>query len=85
MLKIKDNIDLKELEKFGFENRTYEYIKIYNLREYTIWVSVVNDDYCYNARYIYIKNNSYDTDYDALAPDILFDLIKANLVEKIEE
>ena len=85
MLKIKDNVDLKELEKYGFEERTYEYTKIYDLREYTIWVSVVKDDPSYNDRYIYIKNDYYDADYDALAPDVMYDLIKDGLVEKVEE
>ena len=82
MLKIKDNVDLKELEKFGFEDRTYSYTKMYVFDNYSVWIDVVPDD-CYNARYIYIKNDYYDTDYSVLAPNVLYDLIKANLVEKV--
>lgn len=37
MLKIKDNIDLKELEKFGFELKTDDFKKLVT-EGLTIWV-----------------------------------------------
>lgn len=71
MLKIKDNVDLKELEKFGFQQGQegcYNYI--------------VKKDYmvvCVNAdenREIYCHDCGLD---------LLYDLIKADLVEKVAE
>ena len=70
MLKIKDNVDLKELEKFGLkedkENNRYDiqeeiYREIYYLRVY-------KDD-----RDIRFFGQE----------DVLFDLIQAGLVEKV--
>ena len=71
MLKIKDNFDLKELEKFGFKynaetkhkNETYEV----ELKEGAIVVFIWN-------REIFAQDL-----------DGLWDLIQAGLVEKIEE
>ena len=71
MLKIKDNVDLKELEKFGFYlGRTY-----------------ITDKECYFGPKIMIlvedriigkREKTFDiTDYDTL-----YDLIQAGLVEK---
>jgi len=77
MLKIKDNVDLKELEKFGFKEDIIVdekcYIKEFNLginyRE-TIIIWEKDKNIQVNA------NNILDT---------LYDLIQANLVEKVEE
>lgn len=76
MLKIKDNVDLKELEKFGFK-----YDK--NMHEYEI-------GYIFNG-YISIEKNDrlikpiYDENMWIDIEDLLYDLIKANLVEKVGE
>ena len=102
MLKIKENVDLKELEKFGFVyrkhlNRVYRnnnWIKLHNekdyedyvdnyiqigndriLKPYTRILNGHNKEYCDN-RQTNIKNEFLDT---------LYDLIKADLVEKVEE
>ena len=78
MLKIKDNVDLKELEKFGFNNKynnvsNYEKVVDYGI---TIWVE--------NNHYIGIENSmSYFFDNDIVKPYIQ-DLIQAGLVEKVE-
>ena len=81
MLRIKDNVDLKELEKFGFEvfgNHTAKKI-FYGYDEDTfiliesrvIWL--IQDNACdSNERYFGNPQN-----------DTLFDLIQAGLVEKI--
>ena len=89
MLKIKDNVDLKELEKFGFEvfNQTtarkiyYDNISpcclendTYFMIEYRgIWF-VENGAKESNERYF--GNPQFDD---------LYDLIKADLVEKVED
>lgn len=66
MLKIKDNVDLKQLEKFGFEK--YNYDNFYHNGK----VRVANN----GSIRIVAKGSSYDI-------DVIFDLIQANLVEKV--
>ena len=72
MLKIKDNIDLKELEKFGFvlEGKEYSYYADKNLC--VLFITNARDIFSYLHDFL-------NTDYD-----ILFDLIQAGLVEKVE-
>lgn len=74
MLKIKDNIPLTELEKFGFEFNGKEW-------QYTNFTSeglFVQDNRC-----IYILvDNIFDIAEDTFG--ILYDLIKADMVEKVE-
>lgn len=83
MLKIKDNVNLKELEKFGFI--------------YTIWGTY--DKYIYEGRRgqnfkLVIYDDRFIQGYSEGADgsgeenyidDTLYDLIKADLVEKVEE
>lgn len=93
MLKIKDEVDLKELEKFGFKPK-------YNEDNGSI---VAWERYRYKKRYediritkhekvrtfrifrtptkkIEWRINPYDTYFDI---DLIYDLIKAGLVEKV--
>lgn len=107
MLKIREDVNLEELEKFGFETGYYDY--------YTTKKTVVIPCYCYECecsdedtghnkiyenqknfmvdkktriinRMTYGGKNSYyfnilqNQDYD-----LLYDLIKADLVVKVEE
>ena len=72
MLKIKDDVDLKELEKYGFK---YDETDNSYSREHII---INIDDNIYNiknTRKIYIVGS------DSLY--IIYDLIKADLVEKV--
>lgn len=71
MLKIKDDVDLKELEKFGFKNEDTIYCLNNVFNNYMIMVGKDNK----------IISSRLDTSAD----DIFFDLIKAGLVEKVEE
>jgi len=84
MLKIKDNIDLKKLEKFGF-------VKVKMHKGYK------NKRYFTNTKggtYIIVDDENKGTDfYKRLSSgdweysnnlDILYDLIKADMVEKVE-
>ena len=96
MLRIRDNVDLEELEKFGFYYRKHydNWIKLHNEKDY--------EDYVDN--YIQIDNDrvlkpyarildGHDTDYiDARQVtikdkflDTLYDLIQAGLVVKYNE
>ena len=80
MLKIKDYVDLKELEKFGFKAITivdktkYQFTEIIeNIEIYNVKID------CDNS----IRYNQEST-YNFI-PNILYDLIKADLVEKVKE
>lgn len=87
MLKIKDNVDLKELEKYGFK---------YYENCYEKWLLRLQDtpSACVDIR---ITNNRVvypyaDLDYYNLSNkaqfkmhDIMFDMITAGIVEKVEE
>ena len=85
MLKIKDNVDLKELEKFGFKlNEWNEYRKIIceGRRGQCFELIVFNG----NNRTLYGFANGADGDGEEdYIDDTLYDLIKANLVEKVDE
>lgn len=89
MLKIKDSVDLKELEKFGFKyengNNPYYYKEIaldeINTFEFHVW----------DAKRIielYIEDQEDETlNIDKWVDDefdFIFDLIQAGLVEKVE-
>lgn len=75
MLKIKDNVDLKELEKYGFE-----YEKGIIIKE--------QGAYCKYATSIDIVDRTirpYYAGFSYYDYEIIYDLIKADLVEKIED
>ena len=81
MLKIKDNVKLKELEKFGFKHKyekVYEYVReIEGKTAYRVYTT---------------KNHSY-LQIEIFKPviiakrlqDLLYDLIKADMVEKVSD
>lgn len=86
MLKIKDNVDLKELEKYDF----CEYEEDTKIDG----ISILYDKYCYKDFYIYITKDRkiYGEQCDYIRGnvlgnenfDALYDLIKDGLVEKID-
>lgn len=88
MLKIKDNVDLKELEKFQFQkenNNTYVLLSNKNIlpsekfhikRKIAMKVSI-------KSRKLFITRN-ITCEYDNKI-ETLFDLILANLVEKVSD
>ena len=72
MLKIKDNVDLKELEKFGFELKEDSYE--YNTCEedgFSGFTVDIDDRFINNYSSVSRKNL-----------DIIYDLIQTGLVEK---
>lgn len=79
MLKIKDDKDLKELEKFGFIKDNLYYSKEFDYKYYKVKIDIELD-----RKYIIIQNDYYDSDYACYIPDVIFDLIKADLVEKVD-
>ena len=83
MLKIKDNVDLKELEKFGFEHYPLIYVK--EPKRYDDYLDMNTAKKVYvdeKTREISVGTNLFNTDIEL---DTLYDLIKADLVEKIED
>lgn len=85
MLKVKDNVDLKELEKFGFEPRYNEYGDVYKyalMMKSGGFCSSLIDVFSFNA-------DTYEIDcYNGVffkVVDVLYDLIKADLVEKVSD
>ena len=94
MLKIKDNVDLRELEKYGFEYMSKLLMRRYKKDNITIYENSIHDEEickrqrikCIKPRHIYITNN-LDLNTQELYSDIsnvLYDLIQAGLVEKVE-
>lgn len=82
MLKIKDDVDLKELEKFGFKENQGKYVKW----EKCEWISEAI--YVYKETkeiLIYLDDEYYKCCCGENVLNILFDLIQAGLVEKVEE
>ncbi len=88
MLKIKDNVDLKELEKFGFEITEY-YGRMCYTFDYGFYIFL--EDYYIHSKgeqpYLFQAKGELlmdGVDYDLNSiPDIVFDLIQAGLVEKV--
>ena len=78
MLKIKDNVDSKELEKFGFkynkENNTYEYVFYNDYSTQVLWIK-------YNKK---IMIEEFEGEVGCLY-EILEQLIQTGLAEKVVE
>ena len=75
MLKIKDNVDLKELEKFGFEYN--EDVGRWKFCERLNSTTVININ-VWNRRVLYTQEFSDQT----ICLTKLYDLIQAGLIEK---
>ena len=78
MLKIKDDVDLKELEKFGFMKAS-------------IYANGMHEAYILNITFgrivIFIEDKSIFVECVRFSDEIcvIYDLIKADLVEKVRE
>jgi hypothetical protein len=84
MLKIKDNVDLKELEKFGFKAYSFDRNNFYG----AVYERFLDDKLVYkvvittNHKYIQIRDGDFANIAGSLQ-DLLYDLIQAGLVEKV--
>lgn len=83
MLKIKDNVDLKELEKFGF----YDSLGIYqkNLETHFKGGFSFNDFMITVIKESRIIRYHANKEIETYNLDTLYDLIKVDLVEKVED
>ena len=75
MLKIKDNVPLTELEKFGFEKFGDMYRKTIGRADIIIWCELRTIETDIEINYYHIDEYN----------DVLYDLIKADMVEKVEK
>ncbi len=88
MLKIKDNVDLKELEKYGFSEVVKGCYELRSNNDYTeweissdiSWLSVTDID----KELLFVLLDKPARDRWKL-DSVLYDLIKDGLVEKVEE
>ena len=84
MLKIKDSVDLKELEKFGFCNigeiAPIETLYVNGNHTFNMCI-LIGEDKIVNIRAICQFEDNYFDDIEI--SELLFDLIKADLVEKV--
>lgn len=95
MLKIKDDVDLKELKKFGFEEISFDYSNNQDL-EVSIYIKNIKQiNKKKNVRFlkVFIENRiiklkeihfGYFINRKKLDKKYIQDLIQAGLVEKIE-
>ena len=82
MLKIKDNVDLKELEKFGFRKFDNEYSTDFMIGKYVdCWFKVSCFDRILEMKVCSSEDCSVPVEFGC---ELLFDLIKADLVEKVD-
>lgn len=86
MLKIKDNVDLKELEKFGIK-KGFTISSFYLKGDKKEVMSIGLDRVITVARNLWWDTNFYygyvEIGTNRGGEDILFDLIQAGLVEKV--
>ncbi len=77
MLKIKDNVNSKELEKFGFKLINYVNIEILKYENDYCNVIIGNNDRIIHLNHFTVNNTA--------GLNIIYNLIKANLVEKVSD
>ena len=84
MLKIKDNVDLKELKKYGFEEKKYCYKT--DATKDSIEFKGCDIIIVKKTRKIYMDvYEAYEDELGLYCFDYLYDLIKADLVEKVDD
>ena len=88
MLKIRENVDLKELEKYGFVNdeiygRKVKIKRMMSSKEFNS--EIVEIDLITRQLQIFIDDEYYEIYTKSSTLDFIYDLIKADLVVKVEE
>lgn len=87
MLKIKNNVDLSILENYGFEYCEENYTgegKWHYYEKQGFYITKLDEDYPQNERVINTEHSRFGG-FDDDDIDTIYDLIKADLVEKVEE
>ena len=101
MIRIKENADLKELEKFGFKHKYDE--NTGEVKEYYIYIEETNrygdklgtkvsfQVTTYRSRFLFDRHYKHQWELDDIdwyrkgIPELLYDLTVAGLIEKIED
>lgn len=81
MLKIKDNVDLEELKKFGLERFKDHNTDVLRSDCNSSDILFINT----NTRYIYCEDTSNFNICESGSLECLFDIIQAGLVEKVDD
>ena len=79
MLKVKDNVDLKELENFGFKYNDYS--GQYKICERNIDGATYIYINVWNKKILFRQDKSLDKE----CLNVLYDLIKYDLIEKVDD
>ncbi len=87
MLKIKDNVDLKDLEKFGFE---YDEMRCFGKPAFICKNELIGVNIFENIQkgICNIKEKeflSFSFDFNESLLELIYDLTKADLIEKVDE
>ena len=87
-LRIKDSVDLKKLEKYGFVNdeiygRKVKVKKMMTKEKYN--AEIVEIDLKTGQLQIFVDDEYYENYTQSDTLDFIYDLIKADLVVKVEE
>jgi len=84
MLKIKDNVKLKELEKFGFKyDKEMNYYYKHCIGTFNKFIVLIEEDIdSFRGQIVFYNDRAFNT---TLYMDTLYDLIQAGLVEKVEK
>ena len=88
MLKVKDNVDLKELEKYGFVNDEIygRKVKVKKMMTKEKWnAEIVEIDLITGQLQIFVDDEYYENYTNSDTLDFIYDLIKADLIEKVED
>lgn len=87
-LRIKSDVDLKELEKYGFvDDKIYgRKVKVKKMMTKEKWnVEIVEIDLITGQLQIFIDDEYYENYTESDTLDFIYDLIKDGLVEKVDE
>lgn len=77
MLKIKDNVDLKQLEKYGFEKKSY-------VDEYVYLKELIVGTHYKEEIIVWLKDKQLQISNCIRILETLYDLIVDGLVEKVD-
>ena len=88
MLKIRDGVDLKELEKYGFvDDKIYgRKVKVKKMMAKEKWnAEIVEIDLITGQLQIFVDDEYYEIYTNSDTLDFIYDLIKADLIEKVDD
>ena len=88
MLKIRDGVDLKELEKYGFvDDKIYgRKVKVKKMMTKEKWnAEIVEIDLITRQLQIFVDDEYYKIYTNSDTLDFIYDLIKDDLIEKVDD